>query len=61
MNLPFLKKKAIEEENPTQESVSNPAETLSKGMIDIKDIIAPAALEVDFNHIRIGNSYYRTC
>jgi len=50
----------MEEENPTQESVSNPAETLSKGMIDIKDIIAPSALEVDFSHMRIGNSYYRT-
>ena len=63
MNLPFIKKKSGEEEsqkNPTQESINNPAETLSKGMIDIKDIIAPSALEVDFNHIKIGNSYYRT-
>ena len=63
MNLPFITKKTGKEENqknPTQESVNNPAETLSKGMIDIKDIIAPSALEVDFNHIKIGNSYYRT-
>ncbi len=37
-----------------------PSETLAKGLTDIKDIIAPAAIEVDFNHIKIGNHYFRT-
>ncbi|MBU1117800.1 ATP-binding protein [Patescibacteria group bacterium] len=32
-----------------------------EGLVSTKDIIAPAAVEVDFNHIRIDNKYYRTC
>lgn len=31
-----------------------------EGLVSVKDIIAPPALEVDFNHIRIDNKYYRT-
>ncbi|MDD2483004.1 MAG: ATP-binding protein [Candidatus Shapirobacteria bacterium] len=30
------------------------------GLVTTKDIIAPSSLEVDFNHIRIDNKYYRT-
>ncbi len=37
-----------------------PSETLAKGLTDIKDIIAPAAIEVDFDHLQIGNHYFRT-
>ncbi len=37
-----------------------PAETLAEGMINVRDIIAPSAIEVDFNNIRVGNSFYRT-
>ncbi len=37
-----------------------PAEVLAEGMINVKDIIAPPAIEVDFNFLRIGNTYYRT-
>jgi hypothetical protein len=29
-------------------------------MINVKDIVAPSAIEVDFNHLRVGNSFYRT-
>jgi len=32
----------------------------AEGLVTIKDIIAPSAIEVDFNHIRIDNRYYRT-
>ncbi len=39
---------------------SSPAEILGQGMLNVRDIIAPSALEADFNHIRIGNSYCRT-
>jgi len=31
-----------------------------KGLIDVQDIIAPAAIEVDFNHVLIGTKYFRT-
>lgn len=34
--------------------------TLGRGMVDVKDIIAPPALQVDFDHIRIGETFYRT-
>lgn len=33
---------------------------LGKGMVTIKDIIAPSAIEVDFNHLKVGSTYYRT-
>lgn len=46
-------------ENVNEEG-KTPAETLAEGMINVRDIVAPSALEVDFNHIRIGSSYYRT-
>jgi hypothetical protein len=28
--------------------------------MNVRDIIAPSAIEVDFNNIRVGNMYYRT-
>jgi hypothetical protein len=46
-------------QTPDQES-KTPAQTLAEGMINVKDIIAPSAIEVDFNYLRIGNNYYRT-
>jgi type IV secretory pathway VirB4 component len=33
---------------------------LAPGMVSIKDIIAPPAMEIDFDHIKIGNYYFRT-
>lgn len=36
------------------------AHKLAEGMLGVKDIIAPPAIEVDFNHLKMGNTYYRT-
>ena len=36
------------------------AETLATGTVSVQDIIAPPAIEVDFDFIKIGSSYYRT-
>jgi type IV secretory pathway VirB4 component len=33
---------------------------LGSGMVDVKDVIAPPAIEVDFDHIQIGETYFRT-
>ena len=44
---------------PQEEKVAT-AQDMAKGMINIKDILAPSAIEVDFNHIRIGPKYYTT-
>ncbi len=51
----FGKKKQVEE--PAEKSSG---EVLAQGMINVRDIIAPSALEVDFNNLKIGNTFYRT-
>lgn len=33
---------------------------LAKGIPSVLDIIAPSAIEVDYNHLKIGDKYYRT-
>jgi conjugal transfer ATP-binding protein TraC len=38
----------------------SPGEVLAQGMVSVQDIIAPPAIEVDFNHVRMGNHYFRT-
>lgn len=32
----------------------------AQGLIDVRDIIAPSAIEVDFNHMIIGRKYFRS-
>lgn len=32
----------------------------SEAVVDVKDIIAPPAIEIDFNHMLIGGKYFRT-
>ena len=36
------------------------AQTFAQGMAEVKDIIAPSAIEVDFDFIKSGNTYFRT-
>jgi len=43
--------------------IKNEDEAVEKfvgGMVNIADVIAPPAIEVDFNHILIGTKYFRT-
>lgn len=40
--------------------VVDPITRLSQGMVSVQDVIAPGALEVDFDHLKIGNKYFRT-
>jgi len=55
----FNKKPAIVNNPiPVKEDVSK--RDFTSGLVTTKDIIAPSSLEVDFNHIRIDNKYYRT-
>jgi hypothetical protein len=66
-----LKKKKIEpvvKQNPPPAVAGTPLEKggqngkpFIEGLVSVKDIIAPSALEVDFDHIRIDSKYYRTC
>src|SRR5690606_32261009 len=32
----------------------------AQGLVDVKDIIAPSAIEVNFNNLVIGNKYFRS-
>ncbi|PIP62606.1 hypothetical protein COW98_03170, partial [Candidatus Roizmanbacteria bacterium CG22_combo_CG10-13_8_21_14_all_35_9] len=40
--------------------VNKIGDTLAKGSVSIKDLIAPSYIEVDFNHLKIDEKYYRT-
>ncbi len=41
-------------------TINKKAQEIAKGMTSIKDLIAPSAIEVDFDHIKVGNQYFRT-
>lgn len=41
-------------------SQSQLSQVIGAGMVDIQDIIAPPAIEVDFDFIKIGNVFYRS-
>ena len=57
------KKKNVPEAETKIEETKNLGEVKQfvEGLVSIKDIIAPSAIEVDFNYLRIDNKYYRTC
>src|SRR3989338_6885540 len=41
-------------------SFSQSVTRLTKGTVNIRDLIAPSLVEVDFDNVRINNRYYRT-
>lgn len=60
MNLPFPfggKKKTDKDQGP---AVSPAVQVLSTGTTNVKDIIAPEAIEVDWSDVKINDTYYRT-
>lgn len=46
--------------SPPNSSISASQAQFSQGVTSVKDIIAPGAVEIDFNHQKIGNIYFRT-
>ena len=36
------------------------ASELGRGMVSVQDVVAPGAIEVDFDYLKIGNKYFRT-
>jgi len=53
-----IKKKAP---NPSLKPTTTASiEAVERGMVSIPDLIAPSSVEVDFNHIRVGEKYYKT-
>jgi type IV secretory pathway VirB4 component len=45
---------------PEQIAQQEANRVVQQGMANIRDIIAPAAIQVEFNHIRLGNNFLRT-
>ncbi|MDZ4228874.1 MAG: hypothetical protein U1C50_01305, partial [Patescibacteria group bacterium] len=45
---------------PTETAVSKAEGQFSAGITQVKDIIAPSAIEIDFSFQKIGNSFFRT-
>jgi len=56
----LFNKKTVPVNDPAPVVVDPNKRDFTQGLVTTKDIIAPSALEVDFNHIRIDNKYYRT-
>jgi len=54
----FFKKQNTKPKEKTGEI--DPQGSLAAGLMEVKDIIAPSAIEVDFDHIKIGAKYFRT-
>lgn len=59
MNLPFLKKPEAKTETPLPDKEQT-AMKLGQGMVSVQDVIAPSAIEVDFDSLKIGNTFFRT-
>lgn len=63
-NFPFLGKKKNKkgegQPQKQQTSAKIQAEKFAEGALTIKDIIAPSIIEVDFDSIRINDTYFRT-
>jgi type IV secretory pathway VirB4 component len=57
-NNPFkvIKKPAV----PEKANLLEASQLIAKGITSLKDIIAPSAIEIDFDHLKIGNTYFRT-
>jgi type IV secretory pathway VirB4 component len=58
MKLPWGEKKEKGESWPVANAQA--IERLGEGMVSVKDVIAPGAIEVDFNFLKIGNRYFRS-
>jgi type IV secretory pathway VirB4 component len=68
MNLPFLTQTKPARQQPEPQAMAGgkepngplSASELGRGMVSVQDVVAPGAIEVDFNHLKIGNKYFRT-
>lgn len=54
------KPKVSKEESVALAAEAKAVEKFAKGLVDVKDIIAPSAIEVNFNNMIIGNKYFRS-
>lgn len=45
---------------PQNGGLNSAAQVIGQGMVNVKDIIAPPAIEVDFDYLKIGDQFVRT-
>lgn len=50
----------MQQQMQAEKSEEEAVRQFAEGLVDVKDIIAPPAIEVDFNHVLIGTKYFRT-
>ena len=58
--LPFKKKKVIPSPPAATAAKPDAKELFVQGLVTIQDVIAPEAIDVEFNHLKIGNYYIQT-
>lgn len=56
----FIKPPAGKTKPTAADNANTTVSILSQGLTSVKDIIAPAAIEVDFSFLKIGATYFRT-
>jgi conjugal transfer ATP-binding protein TraC len=56
----FGNKKPTKTLSPEKQQLLDKQKLIAQGLTSIQDIIAPPSIEVDFSHIKIGQTYYRT-
>ncbi|MEO6508839.1 MAG: DUF87 domain-containing protein [Patescibacteria group bacterium] len=56
----FGKKKSTKPTGHVPTGAQNVANVMAKGSVSIKDMLAPSFVEVDFNHIKVDDKFYRT-
>ena len=54
------KNPAADKQGAPSAATAHEVNQFAQGLTSVKDIIAPAALEVDFDYLKIGESYFRT-
>ena len=58
--LNFFSKKTKKKTDQSQNRQQEKLKPFTQGLVNIQDIIAPEALEVDFSFLKIGKHYFRT-
>lgn len=60
LTLPFLQKKNLPSNDVPPVPVNDARDRLIQGLVTIQDIIAPEAIDVDFNYLKLGDAYVQT-
>ncbi len=60
LNIPFISPPQNPQQPTTDQNLQKNLQQFASGMVSTQDLIAPEAIEVDFNHLKIGDKYVRT-